>query len=315
MSIAKSIGSANCCFSYLKLVLLSYYANKHVYFGVYVIAIAMQYNPKQVAAFYDTYSEKEWHRLTKDPAALVSFYIHQHYLQKYVRARDLVLELGAGAGRFTIELAKLGASIAVGDISAEQLRLNQKYVGKYKYEAAIASRLQLDIIDLSIFEANTFDTIVCYGGALSYVLDEANTALTQMRRVLKPEGHLLVSVMSLIGTTQKFFESVTEEPDFTQLVYQVNQNGLLDRSESDKNSLKMYRAKELRQLLESNEFEVVKMSASNCLSLNRNEFLEQKLQNTDAWSDFLNWELDFCGSDGCLDGGTHIIAVAKNGRK
>lgn len=273
------------------------------------------YNPARVAALYDAYGKKEWYRLTKDPAGLVSFHIHQHYLKEYVRSQDSVLELGAGAGRFTIELAKLGASITVGDISAEQLKLNQKYVGEYKYEAAIASRLQLDIIDLSMFEADTFDTIVCYGGALSYVLEEASTALTEMRRVLKPEGYLLLSVMSLIGTTQKYFESITEEPDFTQLVNQVNQNGLLDRAESNKNSLKMYRAKELRQLLEARQFTVVAMSASNYLSLSRNEFLEQKIQNTDAWSDFLNWELDFCGSDGCLDGGTHIIAVAKNDRK
>lgn len=270
----------------------------------------MQYNPRQVAALFDAYGEKEWHRLTKDPAALVSFHIHRHYLQKYIQARDSVLELGAGAGRFTIELARLGASITVGDISAEQLRLNQKYVSEYKYEAAIASRLRLDIIDLSIFEANTFDTVICYGGALSYVLNEADTALKQMRRVLKPRGYLLLSVMSLIGTTQKFFQSITEEPNFTQLVNRVNQNGLLDRPESN-NSMKMYRAKELRQLLESNQFEVVEMSASNCLSLNRNDFLAQKIQNTDAWTSFLNWELDFCGSDGCLDSGTHLLAVVR----
>jgi ubiquinone/menaquinone biosynthesis C-methylase UbiE len=270
----------------------------------------VKYNPAQVAAFYDSYGEQEWDRLSKNPAALVSFHIHQHYLKKYVKSTDSVLEVGAGAGRFTIELAKLGAVITVGDISSEQLRLNQKYAVKYQSETSVSSRLQLDITDLSMFETATFDIVVCYGGALSYVLEQASIALDEMLRVLKPEGYLLLSVMSLIGTTQAKFEVITEIPNFTRLVDRVNGNGFLNGQTNNKHRLKMYRAKELKQLCQSHQCEIVAMSASNYLSLNRNEFLEEML-TTDAWANFLRWELDFCAEDGCLDGGTHIISVIK----
>ena len=91
-----------------------------------------QYDRAKVEAHYDAYGEKEWHRLTDNPAGLVSFHIHRYYLQKYVNEHDSVLEVGAGAGRFTIELAKLNAMITVGDISSQQLLLNQKYVARYK---------------------------------------------------------------------------------------------------------------------------------------------------------------------------------------
>ncbi|MEN9519695.1 MAG: hypothetical protein RLZZ381_2283 [Cyanobacteriota bacterium] len=270
----------------------------------------MKYNPAQVAAYYDSYGEQEWDRLSKNPAALVSFHIHQHYLKKYVKSNDLVLEVGAGAGRFTIELAKLGASITVGDISSEQLKLNQKYAEKYQSETSVSSRLQLDITDLSMFETASFDVVVCYGGALSYVLEQADLALAEMLRVLKPEGYLLLSVMSLIGTTQANFEAITAIPNFTQLVDKVNANGFLDGRTNNGHQLKMYRAKELKQLCQSHQGEIMAMSASNYLSLNRNEFLEEML-TTDAWVNFLKWELDFCAENGCLDGGTHIISVVK----
>jgi 2-polyprenyl-3-methyl-5-hydroxy-6-metoxy-1,4-benzoquinol methylase len=276
--------------------------------------MSLKYDPSLVKTFYDSYGEKEWTRLIKNPAALVSFYIHQHYLRKYVAANASVLEVGAGAGRFTIELAKLNAVITVGDISSEQLRLNQKYVAEYDCEASVKSRLQLDITDLSMFEAETFDILVCYGGALSYVLDQAYIALEQMLRALKPQGYLLLSVMSLIGTTQAYFEAIATTPNFTRLVNQVNLDGLLDKNSNNGHQLKMYRAKELRKLLESQNCEVVAMSASNCLSLNRNEFLEQ-IVNTDSWQDFLNWELDFCREEGCLNGGTHIISVVRKSVK
>jgi ubiquinone/menaquinone biosynthesis C-methylase UbiE len=270
----------------------------------------VKYNPAQVAAYYDYYGEREWDRLSKNPAALVSFHIHQHYLKKYVKSNDSVLEVGAGAGRFTIELAKLGASITVGDISSEQLKLNQKYTEEYQSETSVSSRLQLDITDLTMFEAASFDAVVCYGGALSYVLEQADVALAEMLRVLKPEGYLLLSVMSLIGTTQANFEALTAIPNFTKLVAQVNDNGFLNGDTNNGHQLKMYRAKELKQLCQSHQCEIMEMSASNYLSLNRNEFLEEIL-TTDAWASFLRWELDFCAEDGCLDGGTHIISVVK----
>lgn len=270
----------------------------------------LKYDSAKVEAYFDEYGDKEWHRLTNEPAGLVSFHIHQHYLKKYIKTNDSVLELGAGAGRFTIELAKLNASITVGDISPEQLRLNQQYVAQYECETSISSRMQLDIVDLNMFEAETFDAVVCYGGALSYVLDRANTALVEMLRVLKPQGYLLLSVMSLIGTTQAHFEDIITIPDFTQLVNQVNKNGLLNRN----NSIKMYRASELRQLLTRDNSKVIAMSASNCLSTirqHRQQFINQNLVDNKAWSDFLKWELDFCAEDGCLDSGTHLIAVVQ----
>ncbi|MGL6344547.1 MAG: hypothetical protein ACRC80_36035, partial [Waterburya sp.] len=101
---------------------------------------------------------------------------------------------------------------------------------------------------------------------------------------------------------------ITAIPNFPQLVNQVNDNGFLDRNN---HRLKMYRASELRKLLQSASCDIMAMSASNCLSNNRNQFLEQNLVTTDVWSDFLQWELDFCAEDGCLDSGTHIIAVVK----
>lgn len=58
----------------------------------------MKYEPAKVEAYYDAYGEKEWERLIKDPAGLVSFHIHQLLLKKYVKSNDSVLELGASAG-------------------------------------------------------------------------------------------------------------------------------------------------------------------------------------------------------------------------
>ena len=83
-----------------------------------------------------------------------------------------VLEVGAGAGRFTVELARLGARVVVVDISPEQLRLNEEHVRAADLDAYIESRhVRPTCSTLSSFEDDTFDVVVCYGGPLSWVLD------------------------------------------------------------------------------------------------------------------------------------------------
>ncbi len=130
----------------------------------------------------------------------VSLEIHRNFLSDFVHKGDRVLDAGAGPGRFTIDLVRLGATVVVGDISPEQLRLNEEKVKEAGAEAAIESRELLDISDLSRFEDESFDVVVCLGGPLSYVFDGASSALAGMARVLKPGGRVLVSVMSRLGT-------------------------------------------------------------------------------------------------------------------
>ena len=140
------------------------------------------YGPDQIRRFYDDYGEREWERLDADPRARVIFHVHRWHLQQFIKPGHQVLEAGAGPGRFTVELAKLGARVTVGDISPRQLDLNRLKVQEAGLEAQVAQRVLLDIVDCSQFPAESFDAVVCYGSPLSYVRERANDALTEMLR-------------------------------------------------------------------------------------------------------------------------------------
>ncbi|MFC4012790.1 hypothetical protein ACFOY2_36540 [Nonomuraea purpurea] len=68
---------------------------------------------QQVRRYFDAFGDAEWHRLTGDVAGRVSLEVHRRFLARFVRPGHRVLEVGAGPGRFTAELAALGASIVV----------------------------------------------------------------------------------------------------------------------------------------------------------------------------------------------------------
>ena len=73
----------------------------------------LSYDREQTARAYDEYGEQEWDRHERAPFHRVAFHLHRHYLTQFIHHGDRVLEAGAGSGRFTVELARLGATVVV----------------------------------------------------------------------------------------------------------------------------------------------------------------------------------------------------------
>jgi SAM-dependent methyltransferase len=109
-----------------------------------------------------------------------------------------VLEIGAGPGRFTLTLARLGARITVTDLSPVQLELNARYVSAAgaRAEGAVERRELLDVCDVSRHPDGAFDAVVALGGPLSYAFDRADEALAGLLRITRPGGPVVASVMS-----------------------------------------------------------------------------------------------------------------------
>jgi len=277
--------------------------------------MSSKYDPYHISQFYDTYSEREWGRFDGTPARQVNFHIHRWYLQQYIQAGDHVLDVGAGPGRFSIEMARLGARITVGDISPGQLELHREKLAEAGYEEAIVAREVVDIVDLSTFAAETFDVVVCYGGPLSYVFERADDTMRELLRVTKPGGYVLLSVMSLPGATHTFLPSVfaLARQYGLERIQQVNDTGdLYGDVATGGHYCHMYRWSELQALLQRHPCTLVAASASNFLSIRNDETLQEVMNDDQIWETFLSWEIDFCKEPGAVDGGTHIIAIVQS---
>jgi SAM-dependent methyltransferase len=100
-----------------------------------------------------------------------------------------ILEVGAGAAQCSRWLATQGADVYAFDISVEQLRvarsLDRRTGTAVRTVAADALRIP--------FRTSSFDIVCSAFGALPFVAD-AEAALTEIARVLKPGGLLVFSV-------------------------------------------------------------------------------------------------------------------------
>jgi SAM-dependent methyltransferase len=271
-----------------------------------------EYSGEAAAAFYDDYADREWTRFEDGRSSPVSFEIHRHYLHRFIRRRDRVIDVGAGPGRFTIELVRIGARVTVVDISPTQLRQNEERVGAAAGDAAVEQRVLADVLDLSRWPDGAFDATVCYGGPISYVLDRAEDAIAELLRVARAGGVVLFSVMSRIGP---FAHSLPV------LIDLVREHGIVisDRIVSDgilppelsrgHLTMRLFRWSELDEILARQPCELLAASASE-LSPGAEHSLWPKLE-PDLRDALVRWEIELAAEPGARNAGSHIIVVAR----
>lgn len=263
--------------------------------------------------FYDALGEGEWSRLEDSIRGRVAYEVHRQFLDRFVRRGDNVLEVGAGPGRFTLELSRLGASVDVTDFSPVQLELHREHVRGTPAEAAVKSRELLDICDTARYTDNTFDVVLAYGGPLSYAFEKAQEAFEGLLRITKPGGYVVVSVMSMLGTWKFFLNGVlavakAAGEDANDKVLTTGDLRHIDAA----HVCQMFRASDITKLVAQSGAELVAMSASNWASLGDNEALAELEADPDRWARFIKHEVAACAEPGALDGGTHtLFAVRK----
>ena len=270
------------------------------------------YDPDWIRTYFDDYGVREWDRWDESSVERVKFHVHLHYLRQHVRTGDRTLEIGAGAGRFTREIARITDRIVVADISPGQLRLNRENAVRLDFATAVESWVECDMCDLrSHFTDGSFDVVVCTGGPLSYVFERRDDALSELHRVTRDGGTLLLSVISLWGSVHQYLPGVLDvDPDANRTIVATGDLSP-ETIGPGRHYTHMYRADELRQALENGGWIIDGMSASNCISANWSDLLDEISENSPTWSELIAMEIEASCQPGCLDLGTHLIAVCR----
>lgn len=265
-----------------------------------------------VRDYYDHVGDAERGRLAHKVRGRVSFEVHKGLLTTFVGPGARVLEIGAGPARFTAVLGQLGAKVVVTDLSPVQLDLNARYLAGRPEESAVERREVLDICDTSQFADGEFDVVVAFGGPLSYAFDRVDEAMRGLLRIAAPDGFVLASVMSLLGTWRHYLPQVSERAyaigeDLNDRIFD---SGDLRHDASSEHMCRMFRAREVRELVDRAGGTVLAMSASNWASMDNEDTVLALESDPVRWRHFLANEVRACAEPGALDGGSHILFAA-----
>ena len=176
-----------------------------------------------VKNYYTGYVRKEWRRLIKDAYHRLEFETTLHFMKKHFPRKGLLLDAGGGPGRYTVTLAQQGYELVLLDMTPANLDFARRQIKRAKLQHKVKEVVEGSIIDLSRFDDNTFDGVLCLGGPLSHVLDKRQRAraVSELIRVAKPGAPIAMSVMSrlslLVVELTMFPEEVTM-PHYQQLL-------------------------------------------------------------------------------------------------
>jgi SAM-dependent methyltransferase len=252
--------------------------------------------------------------LVNTPADEIKLHVHSHYLEQNIEKGSLVLDIGAGAGRFTQILVNLGTTVVVADISHHQLELNKRFAIEFHFAHAVRDWLHLDICDMSVLADQTFDAVVCYGAPLGYVFERRDEALREVLRVLKPGSKAFLSVGSLWGSIHELLPGIfAVSPEKNAEIIRTG-DLYFEASEGLRHRCHLFRASEFKEFLEAHSVSILNLSASNCISTVWGEKLKSIRADPVQWDDLLRMELEACQQPGCFDMGTHLLAVIEKPR-
>lgn len=121
-----------------------------------------------------------------------------------------VLDVGAGYGVFVHDLMTRNIKAMGIEISPAAVKKGKDMFGPslQLHEGDITKKLK--------FLDNSFNVITCFG-VMNYILDYANICLSELKRLLKPDGFLFIS-MGFKNSNVFFRDIVDCEEDFIKLL-------------------------------------------------------------------------------------------------
>ncbi len=141
--------------------------------------------------YYNTYDEDG--RFFRNNGHQVEWITSMIYFEKLFKRGSYILDGCAGTGNYSFKLAELGYKVIAGDIVPHNVDIIRD---KQDKKPILDDIYTGSITDLSRFEKETFDVVLCMGAFYHIGNEERKIAMTECLRVLKPKGLLAISYIN-----------------------------------------------------------------------------------------------------------------------
>ena len=146
---------------------------------------------EQIRSYYENYDEEG--RLFRDKAHLPEWLTTIRYFDRLFMPNSRILDACAGTGRYAFYLAEKGHNVTVCDLVEHYVDIVKSKAGADK----LADIAVCNVLDLSRFEDNSYDVVLCMGAMYHLPTDdEKKQAIRECTRVCKLGGLVVLSYMN-----------------------------------------------------------------------------------------------------------------------
>ena len=273
----------------------------------------------ELIAHYNKFNEDK--RLTRRHGQ-VEYITTMQYIHKYIEAlqgenaKDTtlrILDIGAGTGRYAVELAKEGHDVTAVEYvkyNLGRLKQNADVVKTECQEAGKEFLLQAyqgDARKLKRFAEDTFDLTLLFGPMYHlYSFEDKLQALTEAKRVTKPCGYILVAyLMNEYGVLTYGFK----EGNAIACI----EDGRLDENfhcrSTEKDLYDYVRLEDMKELRDAAGLEHVQtISADGPADYMRREL---NAMSEEMFAKFIEYHLSTCERPELLGAGAHTVDILR----
>lgn len=251
---------------------------------------------ERVNRTYDIFNEDK--RLNRGKASTMEFLTTVHYIEKYLKPGDKILDVGAGAGQYSIYFARKGYCVSALELADSNIKV---FRAKLTPEDDI-DLVQGNALDLSRYANESFDMVFLFG-PLYHLEKRADQlrAIEEAKRVCKKDGKI-------------FFAFISNDMIFlTEFTY--NQNYFAS-GDYDKETFRLHdfpfvfhTVDACRELLKAADISVEREIAADTVA----ELLEQKIDalSDEDFAQFMRYHLYICEKKEFLGMTNHLLFIGR----
>ena len=252
--------------------------------------------------YYNLYTEDD--RLTKDKTHYIEYVTTMKYIDKYIKKGNKIIEIGAGTGAYSLELARKGY-----DVTALELSENNLSILKNKITPEMNIKtLQGNALDLSMIEDETYDITLVLGPLYHiFTKEEQNKVIEEAIRVTKKDGYIYYA---FILTDITFLEWGFKRENF---VSNFGNDKMIDENykQINKEELIFYLSnmEEVKKLINNNNQKEITYVATDGIGRIIKDTINEMDEET--YNHYLNYHLTICEREDLIGYSGHIIAIAQ----
>ena len=161
-------------------------------------------------------------RLNKSQAARVEFLTTVRYIEKYLTPGAKILDVGAGAGEYSLYFARKGYQVSA-------LELADANIAAFRAKMTYADQIDLvqgNALDLSRYDSESFDVVLLFG-PLYHLHEETDKlqCIAEAKRVCKPDGKIFFAFISndmVILTMQQCQDDYLMNGDYNKETFRLD---------------------------------------------------------------------------------------------
>ena len=245
---------------------------------------------EKLSNYYNKFNEDK--RLTHRHGQ-VEFITSMKYINEYLSVGDKVIDIGAGSGKYSIELKKLGYDVT----AVELCRPN---IGKIKVNDPELKVVEANATDLSMFKDNEFDVAIMFGPMYHlYSKQDKLKALSEAKRITKK--YIFVTY---IMNEYSVIEYAFKDNHYKEIKDKLTDDYHID----DKDALFFQvRLEDIDELNKETNLKLVKRFASDGPSDYMRSYINDMDEET--FNGFIDFHLKTCERKELLGASSHIVDI------